>query len=179
MSEVWKRCSTCRKDIAFGATYYVCSVSTCNRKRTGLTFCSVECFEAHLPMMRHREAGAVEEQAPTKAEHAKTQAESGDGGGRRRVVPSADSGSDRPRRRVVASAPAAANDDGAAPREVLVVASRFKAYVKARFGMNTSDGVLDPVSDHLRRICHEAADNARAEGRKTILDRDFEFLRRR
>ncbi len=177
MSEVFKRCSTCKKDIAFGATYYVCSVSTCNRKRTGLTFCSVECFEAHLPMMRHREAGAVEEQAPTKAEHQAAMAAeaAGDGGTSRRVVAAPEP--ERPRRRVVGSAPAP--DTGAAPREVLVIASRLKAYVKERFGMNTSDGVLDPLSDHLRRLCHEAADNARAEGRKTLLDRDFEFLRRR
>jgi len=63
--------------------------------------------------------------------------------------------------------------------DVLVVVSRFKAYVRERFGMNTSDAVMDVLSDHLRAICHRAAENARADGRKTVMDRDFEFLKRR
>jgi hypothetical protein len=177
MSDAWKRCSSCKKDIAFGATYYVCSVSTCTRKRTGMTFCSVECWETHLPMMRHREAGAVEEQAPTRAQYAaEVAAESSEG-----TSPAAGSSarSEAPRRRVVAPPGAPAASTGGAPREVLVVASRFKSYVKQRFGMNTSDGVFDVISDHLRSICHQAEDNARADGRKTLLERDFDFLRRR
>lgn len=64
---VWKRCSICKKDIRFGATYYVCNVSTCNRKRTGLTFCSVECWDGHLGMARHRESWAEERTAPKSA----------------------------------------------------------------------------------------------------------------
>lgn len=65
---VWRRCSACKSDIALGATYYVCSVSTCNRKRTALAFCSVDCWEIHLPTERHREAWAVEERAPLTPE---------------------------------------------------------------------------------------------------------------
>jgi histone H3/H4 len=70
-------------------------------------------------------------------------------------------------------APSAGSDD------VLVVVSRFKTYVRERFGMNTSDAVMEVLSDHLRAICHRAAENARNDGRKTVMDRDFEFLRRK
>src|SRR5262245_13730012 len=66
--ERFRRCSTCRKDIDFEARYFVCSVSTCNRPRTGLFFCSVDCWDAHLPEARHREAWAEERRAPTRAE---------------------------------------------------------------------------------------------------------------
>lgn len=184
MSETWKRCSSCKKDLPFQSTYYVCSVSTCTRKRTGFTFCSVECWETHLPMMRHREAWAVEEKAPTRAEWEAQGGEDDDpresgrgSSSSARVEAPAQSEAPR-RRRVVDAGGAPSASTGAAPREVLVIASRFKAYVKQRFGMNTSDGVLDPLSDHLRALCHRAADNAREEGRKTLLDRDFDFLKK-
>ena len=62
----WRRCSACKKDIEFGTVYYVCSVSTCNRKRTALAFCTVECWEVHLPTVNHRQAWAEEEVAPTR-----------------------------------------------------------------------------------------------------------------
>jgi len=39
-------------------------VSTCNRVRTGLFFCSMECWEGHLPTARHRDAWAEEKRAP-------------------------------------------------------------------------------------------------------------------
>jgi hypothetical protein len=62
--ERWRVCSICRKPIAAGQIYYVCSVSTCNRVRTGLFFCSPECWEGHLPTARHRDAWAEERRAP-------------------------------------------------------------------------------------------------------------------
>ncbi|HTL12553.1 MAG TPA: hypothetical protein VL588_08710, partial [Bdellovibrionota bacterium] len=40
----------------------------CNRKRTGLAFCSVSCWDAHLPIVNHRESWAEERKAPTEAE---------------------------------------------------------------------------------------------------------------
>jgi len=57
-------CSICRKPIGFGKVYYVCSVSTCNRTRTALFFCSVGCWSDHLPTARHRDAWAEERVAP-------------------------------------------------------------------------------------------------------------------
>jgi hypothetical protein len=65
---VWKRCSTCKKEIAFTSVHWVCNVSTCNRTRTALAFCSVACWDAHVPMLRHREAWAEERRAPTRAD---------------------------------------------------------------------------------------------------------------
>jgi hypothetical protein len=62
----WKKCTTCKKPIAFRAVYWVCNVSTCNRKRTGLTFCSVECWDAHVPVLRHKESWAEERRAPAE-----------------------------------------------------------------------------------------------------------------
>jgi hypothetical protein len=179
MSEVWKRCSTCKKEIAFKSTYYLCSVSTCTRKRTGFTFCSVECWEEHLPLMRHREAWAVEEQAPSKAEWEKERAEEGRGEKPIEKAPPPKPAQAQPsvavRRHVLSTKepplPASA-------KEVLVIASRLKNYVKEVHGMNTSDGVMEPLSAELRRIVNRAARNAAEDGRKTVLERDFEFLLR-
>jgi len=72
------------------------------------------------------------------------------------------------RRRVVGTA---APQD--LPEEVLVVVSKLKAYVKARSGMNTSDAVVDVLSAKVRRLCDAAIEVAQADGRNTVLDRDF------
>ena len=56
----WKRCSNCKKELPFAATYWACNVSTCNRPRTALVFCSVPCWDAHVPTLRHRDAWAEE-----------------------------------------------------------------------------------------------------------------------
>lgn len=74
-------------------------------------------------------------------------------------------------RKIVASQ---SNDD--IPREALIVVSKLKAYIKNRSGFNTSDAVMDVLSDHLRRLCDLAIDNASVDGRKTVLDRDFKPL---
>ena len=60
----WRKCSSCKKPIAFGATYWVCSVSTCNKKQSGSVFCKVACWDTHVPVMNHREAWAEERKAP-------------------------------------------------------------------------------------------------------------------
>jgi hypothetical protein len=177
-SEVWKRCSSCKSAIAFGGIYYACSVSTCNKKRGGFVFCSVDCWDEHVPMMRHRDAWAVEETAPTQAQWEKSEGrEQAPAKPPSQTSGSASSGSAAPvRRRVVSAAPEPAAP--AAPREVLVVTSRLKNYVRTRYGMNTSDGVLEVLSDELRRLADRAVRIARDDGRKTVLDRDFEFLRK-
>src|SRR5438552_2156841 len=63
----WMVCSSCRKPIGYGAKYFECSVSTCNRARVRLVFCSVGCWDVHLPEAHHREAWAVEAEAPRSA----------------------------------------------------------------------------------------------------------------
>lgn len=64
VEQSWRVCSICRKPIGFDRIYYQCSVSTCNRKRTGLFFCSIECWSGHLPTARHRDAWAEEHRSP-------------------------------------------------------------------------------------------------------------------
>jgi len=59
------------------------------------------------------------------------------------------------------------------PIQVLIVASRLKDYVRAKAGFNTSERVLDPLSDIVRRVCDEAIENARRDDRRTVLDRDI------
>jgi hypothetical protein len=169
---VWRRCSACKKPIALGAPYFACNVSTCNRKRTALAFCSVSCWEVHLPSANHREAWAVERTAPrtpdpeasAPAGAASGAAGSASGGG-------ASGGASGGRRRLVRATAPSAPQPGA-PEEVLIIASRLKHYVRATSGFNTSDGVLEPLSEIVRRVCDEAVRNARREGRRTILERD-------
>jgi hypothetical protein len=160
--QTWRRCSACKQPIALGATYWVCNVSTCNRKRTGLVFCTVTCWEVHLPEANHRESWAVEATAPRVAEPEATP----------KATPEPDvaAAPSQGRRRIVREpAPAATND---APREILIVASRLKDYIRAKSGFNTSDGVLGPLSDVIRRVCDEAIENAERAERKTVLERD-------
>jgi len=57
--------------------------------------------------------------------------------------------------------------------EVLVVASKVKNYIKAKGDMKTSSAVLGVLSDRIRSLCDQAMENARNDGRKTVLDRDF------
>jgi hypothetical protein len=54
----------CRKRIAHGVRYFRCSVTACNSGKVKLLFCSPACWDAHLPIARHRNAGYVEETAP-------------------------------------------------------------------------------------------------------------------
>lgn len=65
---------------------------------------------------------------------------------------------------------------GDSPREVLVVVSKLKSYIRSRSGMNTSDGIVQVLSDHLRRVCDQAIESAKSDGRKTVLDRDIRPL---
>lgn len=57
--------------------------------------------------------------------------------------------------------------------EILVVASKLKNYIRAKSGMNTSASVLGVLSEKVQRLCDQAIENARADGRKTVKDRDF------
>jgi histone H3/H4 len=163
----FKLCSECKKPIGFGADYYRCSVSTCNRTRLALFFCSVPCWDAHVPAMRHRDAWAEPVRAPTREAFLKELEEEEERAQRAsretNVTDELES-----RRRIVE---ARAADE--APREVLIVVSKLKAYVKARSGMNTSDGVVDVLSQHLREVCDRAIARAGTAGRKTVMDRDF------
>jgi len=50
--------------------------------------------------------------------------------------------------------------------------SKLKKYIKDRSGFNTSDQIVDVLSDHVRAICDEAIRAAARDERKTVLERD-------
>ena len=162
----FRLCSSCKKPLAFGALYYRCSVSTCNRKPLELTFCSLPCWEAHLPAMRHREAWAEEQRAPTAQQHAKAIAEE------------AERNEPRAPARVSQAKPSNPQENSMAesdeiPQDVLIVVSKIKKYIKARSGMNTSDGIVEALSEQVRAACDAAIRSAGQAGRRTVMARDF------
>ncbi|HUQ08276.1 MAG TPA: hypothetical protein VM261_37545 [Kofleriaceae bacterium] len=191
----WLRCSACKRDIGFGAAHWVCSVSTCNRSNTNYKFCSVACWDSHVATLRHRDSWAVEARAPSKEQWA---IEQEDAPTPPPPPPRATPGStpDSPPRRVVAPptpAPVPAptvrpvsSSGGTAPqlnlqpadRDVLIVVSKLKKYIKDRSGFNCSDAVADAISEHVRAICDESIRAAAMDDRKTVLDRDVPKPRR-
>jgi len=208
MAEAWMKCTECRTEIPYGATYWQCSVSTCNRSRMPLYFCSVVCWDSHLSVVRHRDAYAVDVKAPTKDAWAREQADSAAQPAPRAQLatpdrPGVQSTNPAPRPMPTAPAPAAVTTrrvigdgsiaslaasttavDGSATmsdtfdRDMLIVISKLKKYIKDRSGFNCSDAVAEGLSDHVRAICDEAIRAAGRDERKTVLDRDVPKLRR-
>ncbi|MGE0872193.1 MAG: hypothetical protein AB7P03_26780 [Kofleriaceae bacterium] len=191
MAETWLKCSACRADIAYGATHWVCSVSTCNRSRTRLVFCTVACWDSHLATLRHREAWAVEAKAPSKESWAQELATETTAATRPAATPAAKpiaipprDATPAPTRRVVGEVPGVRITTGdpelaeVADKDVLIVVSKMKKYIKDRSGMNCSDAVAELLSDHVRAICDDAIRAAGRDERKTVLDRDVPRARR-
>ena len=210
-TDFWRRCSSCKNPINYSSKYYVCSVSTCNRKRVGYVFDSVHCWERHLPGARHRDAAAVEMKSPTYAQwKAELEADgagvgagssagaagsgagssagaAGSGAGTSSHSQSTALGADRQPQRVIVKSPSAAPSPSTSssslgrggPKdsleaEILIVVSKLKNYIRERSEMNTADAVAEILSTKVRRLCDRAIEKARAAGRKTVLDRDFE-----
>ncbi len=61
-------CATCRKLIPMGGSAIRCSVASCNTGRMKLRFCSVPCWEKHVPTARHRNASHVTEKLGASSE---------------------------------------------------------------------------------------------------------------
>ena len=194
-NDVWMLCSACRKHIRFGSTHWVCSVSTCNRDRTRLVFCSVACWDSHVATLHHRDAWAVEALAPSRQETREVR----DGPARQQqqpapaarppvpAAPSQPAPVARPSLMTAAPAPAPAQSAAGsvtahaggpalsnhfAHDDVLIVVSKVKKYIRDRSGMNTSDAVAEALGAHVRKVCDDAIRNAGRDGRKTVLDRD-------
>lgn len=157
MSEVpnlWKKCSACKKPILLGSQYYECSVSTCTSERTGYVFCSVGCWEAHIPGANHRSsAGAIEKYAPKSLEA-------------RRIIPSASP---------AAATASTSGKSSSMSNEVLVVVSKMKQYIRETSEFNTSEDVNQVLSNMIRIACDRAIVKAKAQGRKTVMAKDFSF----
>ena len=163
----WRKCSSCKKPIGFKQAYQRCNVSTCNQVRVSLVFCSVSCWSAHVPVYRHRDSWAIEEISPSlEAWTAQNQ-------NTPQATAPQSSASKAPLlvRSVQGAAPQAATSQ--IPRDILIVASKLKEYIRKTSDMNTSGEVMDVLSDKVRALCDEAVRRARADGRKTVMERDF------
>jgi hypothetical protein len=206
MAETWLKCSACRSDIAFDSKYFQCSVSTCNRARTRLVFCSVPCWDSHVATLRHRDAWAEDKIAPSKvawereladqpAEPPRPPAAPRPAGPPAPVRPAGppapvahaappaptSAPAPAPPRRVIGEpppAPAGVPLHDVAERDILIVMSKLKKYIKDRSGMNCSDAVAEILSDHVRAVADEAIRAAGRDERKTVLDRDVPRPRR-
>lgn len=134
----------------------MCSVSTCQGKITNYVFCSVECWDSHLPIERHRadSAGAIERIAPR--DFAATIAASSSGP--QKIIPKSTT-------QAISKSPV---DD-----EILVVVSKVRKYIADRSGLNTSAEVYETLTERIKRLCDRAIEHAQGQGRKTVMDRDF------
>lgn len=135
-----------------------------------------------MPGARHRDAAAIETKSPTyeqwktELENDPTPAIASEARAPQRVIA-------RPANFPGASLASSTSAQNASPRtndplesEILVVVSKLKNYVRERSEMNTSESVSQVLSNRLRRLCDRAIEKARADGRKTLMDRDFEGL---
>lgn len=58
-------------------------------------------------------------------------------------------------------------------KDILIVASKMKKYIKDKHGLNTSGNVMEILSDIVRVKCDAAAERAKQSGRKTLQEKDF------
>lgn len=63
-------------------------------------------------------------------------------------------------------------------KDILIVVSKMKKYIKDRSGMNCSDAIAEALSDHVRNLCDDSIRAAARDERKTVLDRDVPRPRR-
>jgi histone H3/H4 len=203
----FRRCSNCKKAIALGAKYFVCSISSCQRVRSPIQFCSPDCFEVHNEIERHKDGWAVEKKAPLTLEEepAMTETEKKAGAeddvmivvSRVKDFIKQKSGGMNTSGEIVGAlsdivkglcdqAIESAKKDGrktvlardvprpaASGGDVLVVVSRLKSYISSKGELRTSDEVLPVLSEEVRRLSSAAIDNAKKDGRKTVMGRDF------
>lgn len=59
-------------------------------------------------------------------------------------------------------------------KETLVVVSKVKKFIKDSADMNTSASAIGALSEAIEKECRKAIENAKKDGRKTVMDRDFE-----
>ena len=112
----------------------------------------MECFDAHIPVFRHKDAWAQEKHASKDLE---AEGEPASRLESARLIRTQDQGPDD------------------LPKEILIVASKLKHYISEKSGMNTSANVMHRLSEMVRVHCDKAIEHARSEGRKTVMDRDF------
>ncbi len=57
--------------------------------------------------------------------------------------------------------------------EILVVTSKVKKMIKDKSGLSTSASLIDALSSKVAMMCEAAIENAKNDGRKTVMDRDL------
>lgn len=60
-------------------------------------------------------------------------------------------------------------------KEVLIVVSKLKTYIKNTAGLSTASTVPAVLSEAVALLCKTAVENAKKDGRKTLMDRDFDL----
>ena len=65
------------------------------------------------------------------------------------------------------------SEENESKEEVLVVVSKLKNYIREKSGMNTSSSVATAITAKVKMLCDQAMENAKNDGRKTVMDRDF------
>ena len=161
---IWEKCSSCKKGIPFGAKYFLCSVSTCRQARTGVRFCTPECWDAHLGTARHREAWAEEAFAPKSATASPPAS----------ITPPKDERA--PVRRIVESRPSVATaPEPSLPSnlETLVVVSKVKQLIRDKSDFSTSQCCIDALTKKVAEAALKGIEHAESMGRKTVMGRDI------
>lgn len=80
---------------------------------------------------------------------------------------------DTPRRIMVGGQNRTKLNDQAFEGDILIVASKLKKYIKEKHGLSTSSNVMEALSSIVRIATDRAVENAKREGRKTVMGRDF------
>lgn len=57
--------------------------------------------------------------------------------------------------------------------DTLVVVSKVKAFIKNNGDLNTAGSVAEVLTKIVEKECLKAIENAKTDGRKTVMDRDF------
>lgn len=148
----------------FSKPYYLCSVSTCRHPRTGLRFCSVGCWDAHLGYANHRSAHAEDAKAPTAEEYEREE---------NKNLKQTTAGK-RMEEAAIETEKTSSEPNSATPAEALVVVSRVKSYIAKASKLHTSQCCIDALTRAVVTICNEAIAKANAAGRKTVMGRDVE-----
>ena len=63
-TNTWRHCGSCKKPIVLNSKYLACTISTCNKT----VYCSMPCFDIHVPVFRHKDAWAEERFSPKNLE---------------------------------------------------------------------------------------------------------------
>jgi hypothetical protein len=130
--------------------------------------------------MNHRDSWAEEKSSPSREEWAREQEKEVSGGSsssaNNQVVAATRAAGAAAPKTMEAKVENTENTGSSAEgsgKEVLIVASKLKNYIRNTSGMNTSGAVMEILSERVRQLCDQAVENAKRDGRKTVMDRDF------